>query len=99
MIAPQETTRARWQPISIAIFTLMVVATVAFLLASIIHFGAVIALGPITIDDPFPGAAIPEFVIAIALGIGSLSVLAGWRARWRIALGTTLFALLATVYG
>jgi hypothetical protein len=77
----------------------MLLTTGAFLGAALIHFGMVIALGPITIADPFPGAAIPEAIIAIVLGIGALSVLARRPARWGVALATTLFALLVTIYG
>lgn len=99
MIAPQEKDRIQWRPISITISVLMVIATVAFALASLIHFGIMIALGPIMIADPFPGAAIPEAIIAIVLGIGSLSVSARWPNRWGIALAASLFALLVTIYG
>lgn len=99
MVVSQQSRRARWRPISIAICGLMLVATGAFAIASIIHAGAVIALGPIMIEDPFPGAAIPEAVIAIVLGIGSLSILARWPARWGVALAAAVFAFLLTVYG
>ena len=99
MAAPQETARARWRPIAIAICGLMLVATGAFAVASIVHFGVAIALGPVTIDDPFPGAAIPEAIIAIVLGIGSVTVIVRLPARWRVALATTLFALFVTIYG
>ena len=99
MVSSSETARARRAPIATAIWGLMAVATVGFAAASIIHFGAVIALGPITVDDPFPGAAIPEAVIAVVLGIGALSVLARRPSRWGVALAATLFALLLTIYG
>jgi hypothetical protein len=78
---------------------LLVVATVAFAAASIIHFGLVLALGSLTVDDPFPGAAPPEALIALVLGIGALSVLARWPARWAVAFAASLFALLLTLYG
>jgi hydrogenase/urease accessory protein HupE len=99
MGASPETGRARRPPIASAICGLMALATVAFAAASIIHFGAVIGLGPITVDDPFPGAAIPEAVIAVVLGIGVLSVLTRRPSRWGVALAATLFALLLTIYG
>ncbi len=99
MVASQPRRHARWTPISIAACGLMLVAMVSFAIASIIHSGTVIALGPITIDDPFPGAVIPEAVIAVVLGIGSLSILAHWPARWGMALAAALFAFLLTVYG
>ncbi|MGE5333169.1 MAG: hypothetical protein ACM3N4_00585, partial [Nitrososphaerota archaeon] len=98
-ISQQQSRRARRRPISIALCGLMVVATVAFALAAIIHAGIVIALGPIVLEDPFPGAAIPEAVIALVLGIGSLSMLARWPARWGVALAAAVFAFLLTLYG
>jgi hypothetical protein len=99
MGAPHEPGRPRRRPILLAIAGLMVLTTGAFLAAALLHFGIVIALGPITIADPFPGAAIPETVIALVLGIGALWVLARRPARWGVALATTLFALLVTIYG
>ena len=98
-LTPQSTARGQWRPSSIAIGGLMVAATGAFVVASLVHFGVVIAVGPVTIDDPFPGAAIPEAIIAIVLGIGAVTVIARWPAAWRAALATTLFALLVTLYG
>src|SRR4051812_12824967 len=90
---------ARWRPIAIAIGGLLVVATGAFVVASLIHAGVVIAVGPVQMADSFPGAAIPEAIIALALGIGALSVLARRPTRWRVALATTLFAVLGTCFG
>jgi hypothetical protein len=94
-----ERTVDRKRPISVAIRRLMVLAAVAFAVASLIHFGNTLAAGPITIADPFPGAAIPEAIIAIALGIGAVSAIAGWPGNWGLALGTSLFALLLTIFG
>src|SRR4051812_28570304 len=99
MAAPQETARARWRLIAIAIGALLVGATGAFVVASLVHFGVAIALGPITLDDPFPGAAIPEAIIALVLGMGAVTVIARRPARWWVALATTLFALLVTIFG
>ena len=99
MVVPRETDPVRGRPIAIVVGTLMGAETVAFVVAATIHFGIRIALGPLRIDDPFPGAAIPEAIIAGVLGIGVLSVLARWPARWGVALATTLFALLVTIYG
>jgi hypothetical protein len=84
---------------TIAICVLMALATIAFAVASIVHFGVTIPLGPVTIDDPFPGAAIPEAIITIVLGIGSVTMIAHLPTRRWMALATTLFALLATIYG
>src|SRR6476661_157855 len=99
MGASLETGRVRRPSISIAICGLMALAALAFAGASIIHFGIVIAVGPLTVDDPFPGAAIPEAVIAVVLGIGLLSVLTRRPSHWGIAVAATLFALLLTLYG
>jgi hypothetical protein len=99
MVSSPLTGRPRRAPVAIAIGGLMAVAAVAFAAASVIHFGTVIALGPITVDDPFPGAAIPEAVIAVVLAIGALSVLTRRPARWGIAVAATVFTLLLTLYG
>lgn len=78
---------------------LMALATAAFAVASIVHFGVDVPVGVATLSDSFPGAAAPEAVIAAVLAIGAAAVLTR-RAKSRgIALGTTSFALLATVYG
>jgi hypothetical protein len=77
----------------------MAAATVAFVVASLVHFGLVIAVGPVTIDDPFTGAAIPEAIIALVLAIGCVSVMTRRPAAWWVAVATTLFALLVTLYG
>jgi hypothetical protein len=77
----------------------MLVATVGFALASLVHFGVALVLGPVTIDDPFAGAAIPEALLAVVLGIGSASWLGRWPVGRGLARATTLFALLVTLYG
>jgi hypothetical protein len=84
---------------TIAIAALMTAAAVTFALVSLVHFGVVITLGPLALDDPFAGAAIPEGVIAIVLGAGTLNVIARTARSWTAALATTLFALLGTLYG
>ena len=99
MATSQKAAQTSPQSILIAISGLMVGATIAFVAASLVHFGIVISLGPVTIDDPFQGAAIPEAVIAVILGIGAASVIVRWPAAWKVALATTLFALVATIYG
>ncbi len=91
--------RTQWQPVSVAICGLMVVATVAFAVASIIHFGVTLTLGPVRINDPFGGAAIPEAVIAAVLAMGSATLIARWAMAWPSALGAALFAFLLTIYG
>ncbi len=88
-----------WRPISIAICGLMALTALTFAVASVIHFGVVIALGPVTIDDPFGGAAIPEAIIAAALAVGSAALIVRRSSAWPPALGVTLFALLLTAFG
>jgi len=94
-----EPGRTRWQAMTIAIAALMALAAGTFAVVSLIHFGVVITLGPLALDDPFAGAAIPEGIIAIVLGAGTLTVIARPARRWTTALATTLFALVGTLYG
>ena len=98
-MVPSQRIEGKGSPEAIAARGLLAVTCVAFALASLVHFGVTIALGPVTLADPFPGAAIPEAVIAVALGIGAISLIAGWSgSRW-LALGTSLFALVLTTFG
>jgi hypothetical protein len=66
---------------------------------SVIHFGVYVPVGFATISDSFPGAAPPEAVIAAVVAIGAAAVLTRRTKSRGIALGTTSFALLGTVYG
>jgi hypothetical protein len=75
---------------------LMAVAAVTLAAASAVHFGVVL---PPRLSDPFRGAAIPEAVVAAVLAGGLATVLSCRAVAWPVALGTTLFALLAVVYG
>lgn len=70
----------------------MLVGALTLLAASAVHGGV---LGPI---DPFPGAAIPEAVIAVVLGIAAL---VAWSSpgAWTIAAAATLFAIVGTLFG
>ena len=56
--------------ISRVIAGLMLVEAVTLAIASIVHFGVVIPLGVVTLDDPFAGAKIPEAIIAVVVGVG-----------------------------
>jgi hypothetical protein len=78
---------------------LMVLAAAAFAIVSIVHFGLDIPVGFITVSDSFPGAAPPEAVIAAVVAIGATAVLTRRTKSRGIALATTSFALLGTVYG
>jgi hypothetical protein len=77
----------------------MTLAAAAFAIVSVIHFGVDVPVGFTTISDPFPGAAPPEAVIAAVVAIGAAAVLTRRTKSRGIALGTTSFALLGTVYG
>jgi hypothetical protein len=84
---------------TITIAALMTLAAGTFAVVSLIHFGVVITLGPLALDDPFAGAAIPEAIIAIVVGAGTLNLIARPARSWTAALATTLFALVGTLYG
>jgi len=78
---------------------LMAAGAVAFAAASLVHFGATAALGPLSIDDRFPGAAVPEAVIAVVLALGAASLVGRWRGGRRLALAAGVFSLLLTLLG
>jgi len=96
MTAASPSRPARWSPISIAIASLMAGSTLTFIVASLLHFGVAL---PLMSVDPFSGAALPEAIIAAVLAAGSVSVIARLGPTWRIAVGTTLFALLGVLVG
>lgn len=78
---------------------LLIVATLSFALASIIHFDVPVPLGVTTVRDPFAGAAVPEAVIAAILATGTVALLTGSSAGRPIALVTTSVALAGTALG
>ena len=78
---------------------LMVLAAVTLALASIIHFGVAIPLGLVTLHDPFPGARIPEAILAVVVGIGASSVFFRRGGAWWLALVAVLFAFAGVVVG
>jgi hypothetical protein len=82
-----------------AVGGLMIVAALSFLCASALHFGATISIPGGTIHDPFQGAAIPEMIIGIVMGLGSMIVLIRHRVSWAVALAAVSFALLGVIYG
>ena len=85
--------------ISKAIAGLMLVEAVTLAIASIVHFGVVIPLGVVTLDDPFAGARIPEAIIAVVVGVAALSLLTRWAGAWWLALAATLFAIAGVLVG
>ena len=85
-------------PLRRVIAALMAIAAVTLALASTVHFGVHLGVGQLAIHDPFPGAAIPEAVIAFVVACGVLAVVSR-RAAWPVALGTTLFAIVGVLFG
>lgn len=78
---------------------LLGIAALTFWIASAIHVGVTIPLGFATVSDLFPGAAIPEAVVGAVVAAGALALWSGRAAARGIALGTTTFAILVTLYG
>jgi hypothetical protein len=78
---------------------LMAASAVSFALASTIHAGAAIPLGVTTVSDPFPGAVVPEAVIAVVVAAGAVAVFSRRQAAWGATVMATLFGLLGTAYG
>lgn len=74
---------------------LMAFAAVTFALASTIHFGVPVA----GIADPFPGAAVPEAIIAAVVAAGAACAALRLGPAWWVALGTTAVAILGTAFG
>lgn len=78
---------------------LLAVAAATFWAASGIHFGLTVPLGFATVSDRFAGAAVPEAVVGTVVALGAIALWSG-RAEGRgIALATTSFATLVTLYG
>ena len=86
-------------PLARAIGGCMLLAALTLLAASSIHFGYPLALGPVTVHDPFRGAAIPEAVLAGVLVVGSAFVMRGGPSSLYAGAAATLLTLLGVVYG
>jgi peptidoglycan/LPS O-acetylase OafA/YrhL len=68
-----------------AVAPLMAMAAVTLALASAIHFGVTFGF----VSDPFPGARIPEAIIAAMLAAGAIAVAARIPgSRWIAAVAT-----------
>ncbi len=78
---------------------LMALGTLTLFGASTVHLGVAIPLGFATLRDPFGGAAIPEAVLGVILGIAAVTVLASARRAWAIGIATTTFAIFVVLYG
>ena len=81
-----------------AVAALLSVAAVTLAIASTVHFGVRVELGPLAIHDRFPDAAVPEAVIAFVVACGVLAVISR-RAAWPVALGATVFAIVGVLFG
>jgi hypothetical protein len=90
-------TRLNWLRRSIV--ALMVLGVGAFGGASAVHAGLSISIGSIHLDDPFGGAAVPEAIIAAALGIGAWFLASRRRDGLRAVLIAAGLSLLFTLYG
>lgn len=99
VMAATEERSAPLRRTRLTIATLMGCETVALGLVSMVHFGVELRLGGATVHDPFRDAAVPEAVIAAALAFGAVSVMTCWLAAWRVALGTTVFAVVGFLVG
>ncbi|TAN24772.1 MAG: hypothetical protein EPN30_06500 [Actinomycetota bacterium] len=77
------------------IIGLMVVVALTLAVASTIHFGVELA----GIDDPFPGAALPEAIIAVVVFAGAVAAVLSVPRAWGWALGTTIFAIIGFLVG
>jgi len=96
---PADRPATQRSPLTAAVVVLLGSAGATFVIASAVHFGLSVRLGPVILHDPFEGAAVPEGVIAVVLACGAVTVMAGWSNRWAAALLATLFALALTAYG
>ena len=74
----------------------MLVAAVTFLVASLVHSGA---LGGLGVHDRFDGATVPELIIGVVLLAGSAPVLARLRRARPFAAIAVGFAILGTIVG
>jgi hypothetical protein len=86
-------------PVKNVIAGLMLLEAATLAIASIVHFGIVIRLGFMTLDDPFPGARIPEAVVAFVIALGALSLLTRWAAASWLPLAATIFGIIGVLVG
>jgi hypothetical protein len=74
---------------------LLVVMAITLATASTIHFGVAVA----GVDDPFPGAALPEAIISVVVLAGAAAAAVRVSHAWRWALAATLFGILGFLIG
>jgi len=74
---------------------LLVAITVTLAAASTIHFGVTVA----GIDDPFPGAALPEAIISVVVLAGAAAAARRVPHAWGWAFAATLFGILGFLVG
>lgn len=73
-------------------------AGLTLLAASAIHSGVNVPVGAMRVNDPFPGAAMPEAILGLTLLAGLAAVVVAPRARGAL-LAATLFATAGTIFG
>jgi hypothetical protein len=94
---PRATRDRQTQPASL--IGLMVLTSVTLLAASIIHFGPALPFGGLGISDQFAAAAGPEAILGILLALGAAYLASGRTGSREMALSTTVFTLLLSLYG
>lgn len=77
----------------------MLVASLALIGASAIHFGLAIQVGAVIVRDPFPGAAAPEAILGVIQGLGAIAMFINLSRSGGIAAATTSFTTLVVIYG
>ena len=78
---------------------LLVVEAATFLVASLLHLGALRPLATALGEPVIPQAGIPEGVIGLVLVIGAVAAFSGRVGGWRTFVATQAFALLGTLVG
>src|SRR6516164_545958 len=92
-----ETTTHRWSIVVIVISVLMVLETITFLLAALVHLGIQFPLG---FSEPrIIPAAIVEGLCGVFLAVGTYGVFARETWAWGVALAAHTFAVAGVLLG
>jgi len=92
-----ETTTHRWSIVVIVISVLMVLETITFLLAALVHLGIQFPLG---FSEPrIIPAAIVEGLCGVFLAVGTYGVFACETWAWEVALAAHIFAVAGVLLG
>lgn len=92
-------TPASRPPALTATAILMLVTAGTLVGASVLHFGVAVALGVVTVHDPFAAAAVPEAVLGGIMALASVFLLSGRPGSWEMALAADVFTMLLSLYG